>query len=117
MLVEIRVAPDPGTGGGILRRTRGRNVLPEADRPHVQRAHRGVRAGPTGLRGRVAAADRAGGRARGEAKFSGQPAGHLRHGIDRGPGGQRVSRQQLRGGGREGDTILFSKRCVISFSK
>lgn len=112
---ESRVAPDPGTGGGILRRARGRNVLPEASRPHVRRADRSVRAGQTELRRRVATAHRAGERGPREAILSGQPAGHIRHGTDRGPGGQRVPRQRFSGSGREGNPILFPQRYCHNF--
>jgi len=73
----------------------------------VQRSDNSVRVGEKKLRRRVAKADRACGRAVRKAVLPGQPAGHLRHRVDRGAGGQRVPRQLFAGGGLQRNTILF----------
>lgn len=110
MCAEGRVALEPRTGGRILPGPRVRAVLPAARRPHVRRPDSRVRAGQKGLRRRMAAADRTRGRVLRQTMFPRQPARGVRHGIDRGTGGERVPRQRLAGRGQTGNSILLPEQ-------
>lgn len=113
-VAEGGVAPEQGTGGRVLQRARARFVLSPVHRPHVRRAGDRVRAVQKELRGRMAAADRAGGRAGRETGLSGQPAGHLRQDIKDGPDAQRVPRQRLAGRRQKGNPFLLPEQYVRS---